>query len=317
MLKHLVKRGDSKVAKYIVKRIVSAIITIWFILTLTFILMNSIPGDPMSSGKALQPEVEAAVKAKYGLDKPLFEQYVTYLKNYAHGDFGVSFQKIGLTTNQIISDGFPYSLKIGGWSSLFIIVVGISFGIISALKQNKIPDRVMMIISTLGATVPSFVFATLFLYVFNRKLGLVPSFGVGTWKHYIGPVLCIGMFSLAYVTRLTRTSVLDVLQQDYIRTARAKGLSEGVVIIKHALRNALIPVVTYLGPMIASLITGSFVVEKVFGIAGIGSLFTTSITNRDYTLIMGITVFFGIFIVIATLIVDVLYVFIDPRIKYD
>lgn len=303
--------------KYIVKRIISAIITIWFILTLTFILMNSIPGDPMSTGKALQPEVEAAIKAKYGLDRPLTEQYVTYLKNYMHGDFGVSFKKIGLTTNQIIADGFPYSLKIGSWSSLFIIVVGISFGIISALKQNKIPDRIMMIISTLGATIPSFVFATMFLYIFNRQLGWVPSFGVGTWKHYIGPVLCIGMFSLAYVTRLTRTSVLDVLQQDYIRTARAKGLSEGVVIIKHALRNALIPVVTYLGPMIASLITGSFVVEKVFGIAGIGSLFTTSITNRDYTLIMGVTVFFGIFIVIATLLVDILYVFIDPRIKYD
>lgn len=303
--------------KYIVKRIISAIITIWFILTLTFILMNSIPGDPLSSGKALQPEVEAAVRAKYGLDRPLTEQYITYLKNYMKGDFGVSFKKIGLTTNQIIADGFPYSLKIGSWSSLFIIVVGISFGIISALKQNKIPDRIMMIISTLGATIPSFVFATLFLYVFNKKLGWVPSFGAGTWKHFIGPILCIGMFSLAYVTRLTRTSVLDVLQQDYIRTARAKGLSEGVVIIKHALRNALIPVVTYLGPMIASLITGSFVVEKVFGIAGIGSLFTTSITNRDYTLIMGITVFFGVFIVIATLIVDILYVFIDPRIKYD
>ncbi|MEL7647168.1 MAG: ABC transporter permease [Sedimentibacter sp.] len=304
-------------AKYIVKRIISAIITIWFIMTLTFILMNSIPGDPMSMGKALQPEVEAAVKAKYGLDKPLIEQYVTYLKNYAQGDFGVSFQKVGLTTNRIITDGFPYSLTIGGWSSLFIIIVGISFGIMSALKQNKVPDRIMMIISTLGATIPSFVFATMFLYVFSRRLGWVPSFGAGTWKHYIGPVLCIGMFSLAYVTRLTRTSVLDVLQQDYIRTARAKGLSEGVVIIKHALRNALIPVVTYLGPMIAALITGSFVVEKVFGIAGIGSLFTTSITNRDYTLIMGITVFFGVFIVIATLLVDILYVFIDPRIKYD
>ena len=240
-------------AKYIVKRIFSAIITIWFILTLTFILMNSIPGDPFSHGKALQPEVEAAVKAKYGLDKPLFEQYLTYLKNYMHGDFGVSFKKIGLTTNQIIGDGFPYSLKIGAWSSLFVIVVGISFGILSALKQNKIPDRIMMVVSTLGSTIPSFVFATLFLYVFNGKLGWVPAFGAGTWKHYIGPVLCIGMFSLAYVTRLTRTSVLDVLQQDYIRTARAKGLSERTVIVKHALRNALIPVVTYLGPMIAGL----------------------------------------------------------------
>ncbi|MDF2676940.1 MAG: peptide transporter permease [Bacillota bacterium] len=303
--------------RYIIKRVISAIITIWFILTLTFILMKAIPGDPFMSPRAMQPEVKAAVYAKYGLDKPMFEQYITYLTNYLQGDFGVSFKKVGLTTQQIISSGFPYSLKIGIGASIFIIIFGISFGILSALKQNKIPDRTLMVVSTLGSTVPSFVFATLFLYVFSKKLGWVPSFGVGTLRHYIGPVLCIGMFSLAYVTRLTRTSILDVLQQDYIRTARAKGLSEKKVIIKHALRNALIPVVTYLGPMIAGLVTGSFVIEKVFGIAGIGSLFTTSITNRDYTLIMGITVFFGVFVVVTTLIVDILYIFIDPRIKYD
>lgn len=303
--------------RYIIKRVISAIITIWFILTLTFILMKAIPGDPFMSPRAMQPEVKAAVYAKYGLDKTMFEQYITYLTNYLQGDFGVSFKKVGLTTQQIISSGFPYSLKIGIGASVFIIIFGISFGILSALKQNKIPDRTLMVVSTLGSTVPSFVFATLFLYVFSKKLGWVPSFGVGTLRHYIGPVLCIGMFSLAYVTRLTRTSILDVLQQDYIRTARAKGLSEKKVIIKHALRNALIPVVTYLGPMIAGLVTGSFVIEKVFGIAGIGSLFTTSITNRDYTLIMGITVFFGVFVVITTLIVDILYIFIDPRIKYD
>jgi len=305
------------VGRYIIKRVISAIITIWFILTLTFILMKAIPGDPFMSPRAMQPEVKAAVYAKYGLDKPMFEQYITYLTNYLQGDFGVSFKKVGLTTQQIISSGFPYSLKIGIGASIFIIIFGISFGILSALKQNKIPDRTLMVVSTLGSTVPSFVFATLFLYVFSKKLGWVPSFGVGTLRHYIGPVLCIGMFSLAYVTRLTRTSILDVLQQDYIRTARAKGLSEKKVIIKHALRNALIPVVTYLGPMIAGLVTGSFVIEKVFGIAGIGSLFTTSITNRDYTLIMGITVFFGVFVVVTTLIVDILYIFIDPRIKYD
>lgn len=303
--------------RYIVKRIISSVVTIWFILTFTFILMHSIPGDPLSTGKALKPEVEAAVRAKYGLDKPKIEQYVTYLKNFVKGDLGVSYTKLGLTTNRIIGDGFPYSLKIGAGASVFIIVFGISFGVLAALKQNKIPDRLVMIVSTLGATIPSFVFATMFLYIFSRKLGWVPSFGVGTWKHYVGPILCIGMFSLSYVSRLTRTSVLDVLQQDYIRTARAKGLSEGTVIVKHALRNALIPVVTYLGPMIAGLLTGSFVVEKVFGIAGIGSLFTSSITNRDYTLIMGVTVFFGVFIVVATLVVDILYVFIDPRIKYD
>ncbi len=303
--------------KYIVKRIISAIITIWFIMTLTFILMKSIPGDPFTSPRAMQPEVKAAVYAKYGLDKSEFEQYLIYLKNYSQGDFGVSYKKIGLTTEQIIESGFPYSLEIGSWASIFIIVVGISFGIMAALRQNGISDRVLMIVATLGATVPAFVFATLYLFVFSRSLGLAPSFGVGTWKHLVGPVLCIAMFSFSYVVRLTRTSLLDVIQQDYIRTARAKGLSEFVVIGKHALRNSLIPVVTYLGPMIAGLITGSFVIEKVFGIAGIGSLFTTSIINRDYTLIMGVTVFFGMFIVFVTLIVDILYVFIDPRIKYD
>ena len=303
--------------RYILKRVASSVVTIWFIMTLTFILMKSIPGDPFTSPRAMQPEVKAAVYAKYGLDKPMFEQYITYLKNYAKGDFGVSFKKIGLTTKQIIEGGFPYSLKIGGWASLFIIVVGIFFGIVAALRQNQFSDRVLMIISTLGATIPSFVFATLYLYAFSKKLGWAPSFGVGTWKHYVGPVLCIGMFSLSYVVRLTRTSVLDVLQQDYIRTARAKGLSEFTVIGKHALRNALIPVVTYVGPMIAGIVTGSFVIEKVFGIAGIGSLFTTSILNRDYTLIMGVTVFFGVFLVVAVLIVDIVYVLIDPRIKYD
>lgn len=303
--------------RYILKRIFSSVITIWFIMTLTFILMKSIPGDPFVSERAMTPQVKAAVYAKYGLDKPEFEQYLTYMTNFLKGDFGVSFNKIGLTTQDIITGGFPYSLKIGGWASLFIIVVGIFLGIVAALRQNKFIDRTVMFVATLGATIPSFVFATGYLYFFSKQLGWAPSFGVGTWKHYVGPVICIGMFSLSYVTRLTRTSVLDVLQQDYIRTARAKGLSELKVIGKHALRNALIPVVTYIGPMIAGIVTGSFVIEKVFGIAGIGSLFTTSILSRDYTLIMGVTVFFGIFLVLAVLIVDIVYVMIDPRIKYD
>ncbi len=303
--------------RYILKRIFSSIITIWFIMTLTFILMKSIPGDPFISERAMTPKVKEAVYAKYGLDKPEFEQYLTYMTNFLKGDFGVSFNKIGLTTQDIIKAGFPYSLKIGGWASLLIIVVGIFLGIVAALRQNKVSDRVVMFIATLGATIPSFVFATGYLYFFSKQLGWAPSFGVGTWKHFVGPVICIGMFSLSYVTRLTRTSVLDVLQQDYIRTARAKGLSEFMVIGKHALRNALIPVVTYIGPMIAAIVTGSFGIEKVFGIAGIGSLFTTSILGRDYTLIMGITVFFGIFLITAVLIVDIIYVLIDPRIKYD
>ena len=234
-----------------------------------------------------------------------------------HGDFGMSFMKKGITTNDIISAGFPYSLAIGIWASLVILGFGIFFGIIAALRQNKFVDRVLMVLSTLGATIPSFVFATGFLYLFSKILGWVPSFGVNSWKGYIGPVIVSALFSLAYVVRLTRTSTLDVLNQDYIRTARAKGLPEWKVLGKHALRNALLPVVTYIGPMFAALITGSFVVEKVFGIPGIGNLFTNSILNRDYTLIMGITVFFSVILVICILVVDILYVLIDPRIKYQ
>ena len=217
----------------------------------------------------------------------------------------------------MILAGFPYSLAIGIWASLVILGFGIFFGIIAALRQNKFVDRVLMVLSTLGATIPSFVFATGFLYLFSKILGWVPSFGVNSWKGYIGPVIVSALFSLAYVVRLTRTSTLDVLNQDYIRTARAKGLPEWKVLGKHALRNALLPVVTYIGPMFAALITGSFVVEKVFGIPGIGNLFTNSILNRDYTLIMGITVFFSVILVICILVVDILYVLIDPRIKYQ
>ena len=225
--------------------------------------------------------------------------------------------KKGLTTNDIISAGFPYSLRIGIWASVMVLALGIFFGIIAALRQNKVVDRVLMILATLGATIPSFVFATGFLFVFSKILGWVPSFGVDNWKGYIGPVIVSALFSLSYVVRLMRTSTLDVLNQDYIRTARAKGLPEWKVLGKHVMRNAILPVVTYIGPMFAALITGSFVVEKVFGIPGIGNLFTNSILNRDYTLIMGITVFFAVILVICILVVDILYVLIDPRIKYQ
>ena len=303
--------------RYILKRVISAIITIWFIMTLTFILMKAIPGDPFASEKMADPVIIENIKAKYGLDKPLIEQYGKYLYDYAHGDFGISYMKKGLTTNGIISAGFPYSLRIGIWASVMVLALGIFFGIIAALRQNKIVDRVLMILATLGATIPSFVFATGFLFVFSKILGWVPSFGVDNWKGYIGPVVVSALFSLAYVVRLMRTSTLDVLSQDYIRTARAKGLPEWRVLGKHVMRNAILPVVTYIGPMFAALITGSFVVEKVFGIPGIGNLFTNSILNRDYTLIMGITVFFAVILVICILVVDILYVLIDPRIKYQ
>lgn len=303
--------------RYIFKRVVSSFITIWFIMTLTFFLMKAIPGDPFSSEKMADPVIIENMKAKYGLDRPLSEQYIKYLSDYAHGDFGISFMKKGLTTNDIISSGFPYSLRIGVWASAIVLVIGVFFGIVAAMRQNKLVDRILMILSTLGATIPSFVFATGFLFVFSKILGVVPSYGVNSWKGYIGPVVVSALFSLAYVVRLMRTSTLDVLNQDYIRTARAKGLPEWKVLGKHVMRNAILPVVTYIGPMFAALITGSFVVEKVFGIPGIGNLFTNSILNRDYTLIMGITVFFSVILVICILVVDILYVLIDPRIKYQ
>ena len=197
------------------------------------------------------------------------------------------------------------------------MLFGIAAGILAALRQNRFVDRFLMVLSTLGSTIPSFVFATLYLFLFSKILGLVPAFGVKLWTGYIGPVLVTSVFSMAFVTRLMRTSMIEELNQDYIRTARAKGISEFKVVAKHAMRNAILPVVTYVGPMIAMVVTGSFVIEKVFGIPGIGSLFTSSVLTRDYTLIMGITVFFSVFLVFCTLVVDILYVFVDPRIKYE
>ena len=261
--------------KYVLKRILSALVTIFFIITITFFLMKAIPGNPFAAEKMPNPEIEAAMMAKYGLDQPLWKQYIIYLGNFLRGDFGVSYTKAGLI------------------------------------------DRFFMVLSTLGSTIPSFVLATGFLFLFSKTLGLVPAFGVDEVAGYIGPVLVIGAFPLSFITRLTRTSLVEVQQQDYIRTARSKGISEFKVIYKHALRNALLPVVTYIGPMVASIVTGSFVIETVFGIPGVGQLFTDSIVNRDYPLIMGITVFFAVLLVLAVLIVDLVYVLIDPRIKLD
>ena len=296
--------------RYILKRVVAALITIWFIMTLTFVLMYAIPGSPISTEKVYDVALQQALEEKFGLNKPLHERYVKCLVDYAHGDFGISYLKIGLTTNEIIASGFPYSLRIGIYASGLIVLFGIAAGILAALRQNRFVDRFLMVLSTLGSTIPSFVFATLYLFLFSKILGLVPAFGVKPWTGYIGPVLVTSVFSMAFVTRLMRTSMIEELNQDYIRTARAKGISEFKVVAKHAMRNAILPVVTYVGPMIAMVVTGSFVIEKVFGIPGIGSLFTSSVLTRDYTLIMGITVFFSVFLVFCTLVVDILYVFV-------
>ena len=304
--------------RYVIRRIFTMILTLLCISLITFILMHSIPGGPFTSERALPEDVEAALNAKYGLDDPLHVQYINYMSGVVlRGDFGISFKKMGLSVNEMIASGVSYSAIIGLGATILIIILGIPTGVYAALNQNKFGDRLLMILATLGVTIPSFVMATGFLFIFSRELGWVPSYGAETWQGYIGPIVSIGGFSLAFVTRLTRSSMLEVINSDYIKTARAKGLSEFQVIVKHALRNALIPVVTYLGPMMAAIMTGSFVIEKVFAIPGIGSLFVSYISNRDYTVIMGITIFYSVILVMAVFIVDLLYVLIDPRIQYD
>ncbi|RKD26385.1 oligopeptide transport system permease protein [Caminicella sporogenes DSM 14501] len=302
-------------ARFLANRIISMFITLFLVITITFFLMHAIPGGPFTREKPLPPAVIEALEAKYKLDQPLWKQYLDYLKGVATFDLGPSFQRVGVTVNQLIEEGFPVSAKIGGGAVLMVVVLGIPLGVISALKQNKWQDQLVMILATLGVTIPSFVMATAIIYIFSSKLGWLPSHGLTSWKHMIGPVIALGGFSLSFVARLTRSSMLEVLQQDYIRTARAKGLSEFVVVGKHALKNALIPVVTYIGPMIAGILTGSFVIEKIFAIPGLGKHFVESVGNRDYTVLMGVTIFYAAFLLVMILIVDILYGFIDPRIK--
>jgi len=301
--------------KYIIRRLISMIITLVFVASITFFLMHAVPGGPFQSEKALPEAVIQALNEKYHLDDPLWKQYLDYMKGVFTFQLGPSFKRVGTTVNDLIVAGFPYSAKLGFFATLAIVALGIPAGIISALKSNKWEDYLVTILATLGVAVPSFVLGALFIYVFSSKLGWLPSFGLTSWKHYIGPVIALSGFSLAFVARLTRSSVLEVMQQDYIRTARAKGLPEIVVIVKHALKNALIPVVTYLGPMIAAMMTGSFIVEKIFAIPGMGKYFVESVSSRDYTVLMGTTIFYAAFSITMIFVVDIAYGFIDPRIK--
>ena len=232
-------------------------------------------------------------------------------------NLGPSFSKVGIAVEDLIWGGLPNSLKIGGLAVLLIIILGIPLGIISALKQNKPIDYFVMFVATLGVTIPSFVVATAFIYIFSGLLGWVPSFGLKSTLSYIGPVLALSGYSLSFVARLTRSSMLEIIRQDYIRTARANGLKELSVIGKHAIKNALIPVITYIGPMIAAILTGSFVIERIFAISGIGRYFVESVSNRDYTVLLGITVFYAAFYVMMVFLVDIGYAIIDPRIKFN
>ncbi|MCM1101683.1 MAG: ABC transporter permease [Clostridium sp.] len=302
-------------AKYIAKRIVLAIVTIWVVATLTFFLMNMVPGGPFMSEKALSPAAQAALEAKYGLDKPLGEQYLTYLKDALHGDLGDSLKQRGRTVTDIILTKFPVSAKVGGLAVLVSLCVGIPLGCIAAYKRGKVVDSVISVVSTCGIAVPNFVICTVLMYVLGVKARILPTLGLTGWKNYIMPVISLSFYPTAYIMRLMRSSMLDALGQDYMRTAKAKGLSQKVCIFKHALRNAILPVVTYLGPMITYTLTGSFIVEKIFTIPGLGGEFIGAITSRDYTLIMGTTIFLAAFMVLMNLVVDIVYKFVDPRIQ--
>lgn len=304
--------------KYIFKRILSGFLTVIVLITCCFFLMHAIPGSPFSKGERTVPEaVMQRLNEKSGLDKPLHEQYFKYMENIAHGDFGISYKNSSVQVNDLITRGFPISAKIGILAVVFSVLVGITLGIISAIKRGSLFDGIAMVIATVGVCVPLFVISVLLLYLFAGVLKWLPTYGLSTWKHYILPVTCLSFSPIAYIARMTRSSMLEVMQQDYIRTARAKGVCEFLVICKHGLRNAVLPVVTYLGTLIANLLTGSFIVERLFAIPGLGKYFVDSITARDYNIIMGVTIFLGIFVVICNLVVDVAYCIIDPRVKLD
>lgn len=302
-------------AKYIVKRIGLAIVTVLIISLITFFSMNAIPGGPFSKEKATSAAAMAQLEARYNLDKPLYEQYILYMKNFVRGEFGVSLHN-GREIKDIIGESFPVSAKLGILAALLAIAIGLVLGSVAALMRNKWPDRVIIFFITIITSIPSFVVATLLLYFFCMKLGIFSAFSAGENLTLL-PVIALSMSPMAYITRLTKTSMLDALGQDYIRTAKAKGVSSRKVIFVHGLRNALIPVITYVGPMVAGILTGSMVVESIFNIGGLGSKFVSAITNRDYTLIMATTLFLATVMVIANLITDIVYKVIDPRIKLD
>ena len=301
--------------RYVVKRVILAVVTIFLICAITFFLMHAIPGGPFNKEKALSEATIQALNERYNLDKPLPTQFLLYMRNLFRGDFGVSL-KNGREISAIIGESFPISAKLGLMAMVVALIGGTVFGSLAALTRNKFPDRIIIFFSTLFTAAPSFVLATLLLLVFSIKLNLVPVWDANTHS-YVLPVIALSAYPMAYITRLSKTSMLDALGQDYIRTAKAKGVSRTKLIFKHALRNSLIPVITYAGPQIAYIITGSMVVETVFTIGGLGSKFVSAINNRDYTLIMATTIFLAALMVVAMLVCDLLYKAVDPRIQYD
>ena len=308
---------NSKTMFYILKRVLLALLTVWVVITITFFVSRAVPGGPFLGEKAISAAAQAALEAKYGLDKPVMEQYITYLSDIVTKfDFGPSLKQRGQDVIDIIGRGLAVSAKLGVAAAALAAFFGIIMGAVAALKRNTVLDRCIMVFSTACVSMPSFIMGSFLLLIFALKLGWLPANGT-TASGLILPIITLALYPMAYITRLTRSSMLDVLGQDYIRTARAKGVAPGKIIFGHALKNSLIPVITYFGPMLAYIVTGSLVVEQIFAVPGIGRAFVSSITNRDYPLIMGTTIVLACLIVVMNLVSDILYKVVDPRITLE
>lgn len=303
--------------KYIFKRIVYILIALFFIITLTFFLMRIAPGSPFASERALTPAIEKQLNETYGLDNPWYVQYKDYLLNILKFDFGESMKYKGRSTNDMIFKSFPISLALGAQALFLAIGFGVLLGVISAMYHNKLGDYISTIIAVLGISIPSFILAGLMQYFLGLKLGLFPLSGWKGFSYTIMPSFAMALSYMGNVAKMVRSSMLEQNTSEYVKLARAKGLRKWNVVFKHSLRNALLPVITYLGPLTAGVVTGSFIVENIFAIPGLGKHFVTSINNRDYTMIMGTTVFYSILLLFAVLIVDIIYVMVDPRIKLE
>lgn len=303
--------------KYTLKRGIIALLTIWIIITITFFLMHAIPGDPFTNEKKIQPQIMENMKKKYGLDKPLIVQYGKYLQNLLKGDLGDSMKYKNRSVNDMLKTSFPVSAKLGMAAVCIGAGLGITFGIIAALNRGKTFDYFVIFLAVIGVSVPNFVFAALFQYVFGAKLKWLPVARWGSFEHYVLPVTALGFSMIAYIARMMRTSMLDVLSQDYIRTAKAKGLSRKDVTWRHTVRNAILPVVTIIGVMIAGVVVGSFVIESIYAVPGMGKYYVQSIQQNDYTLILGTTIFFAVILIVMMYLIDIVYGLIDPRIRLD
>ncbi|MBO4695003.1 MAG: ABC transporter permease [Clostridia bacterium] len=305
-----------KTVLFIVKRLVIAVVTIFLIATITFFVMNAIPGGPFNSEKSVSPETMAALNKKYGLDKPLIEQYGNYLKNIIRLDFGPSLKQKGRSVNDILVDGLKTSVKLGLAAAFLAVGLGLILGTTAAVFRKRMADKAIMLFTTASVAMPSFVIGTFLLIIFGLYLNWFPVDG-SLKGGMVMPIVALALYPTAYITRLTRTSMLDIMGQDFIRTAKAKGVGNLSVIYKHTLRNALIPVITYVGPMIAYIVTGSLVVEQIFSVPGLGRAFTSSIINRDYTLIMGTTIVLATLVVLMNLVSDIMYKVVDPRVDLN